>query len=59
MLRIGTRKFRPAQTVEGERADHIYLVDPLGNLMLRFPKDADPNRMKKDIERLLKTSRIG
>ncbi len=40
-------------------ADHIYLIDPLGNLVLRFPKDADPARMKKDLDRLLKYSRIG
>ena len=40
-------------------ADHIYMIDPLGNLMMRFPKDADPNKMKKDISKLLKASRIG
>jgi len=40
-------------------ADHIWLIDPLGNLMLRWPKDADPNRMKKDLAKLLKASRIG
>lgn len=39
--------------------DHIYLVDPLGNVVLRYPKDADPSRMKKDITRLLRVSRIG
>jgi cytochrome oxidase Cu insertion factor (SCO1/SenC/PrrC family) len=39
--------------------DHIYLVDPLGNVVLRYPKNADPSRMKKDLERLLKVSRIG
>jgi len=39
--------------------DHIYLVDPLGNVILRYPKDANPSRMKKDLERLLKVSRIG
>ncbi len=39
--------------------DHIYLVDPLGNVVLRYPKDADPTRMKKDLTRLLKVSRIG
>jgi len=44
---------------EHDAADHIYLVDPLGNLMLRFPKDADPGRMKKDLERLLKVSKVG
>jgi hypothetical protein len=40
-------------------ADHIYLIDPLGNLMMRFPKDADPNKIKKDIAKLLKASSIG
>lgn len=39
--------------------DHIYLIDPLGNLMMRFPKDADPQKMKKDIARLLRASAIG
>ncbi len=39
--------------------DHIWLIDPLGNLMLRWPKDEDPNRMKKDLTRLLRASRIG
>ncbi len=29
--------------------DHLYLIDPLGNLMMRFPKDADPNKIKKDL----------
>jgi cytochrome oxidase Cu insertion factor (SCO1/SenC/PrrC family) len=40
-------------------ADHIYLIDPLGNLMMRFPKDSDPNKMKKDINKLLRASSIG
>jgi len=40
-------------------ADHIYLIDPLGNLMLRFPANPDPQRMLKDLARLLKASRVG
>ncbi len=43
----------------GELRDHIYLVDPLGNLMMRFPRDPDPSRMLKDLQRLLKYSGIG
>ena len=39
--------------------DFIYVIDPLGNLMMRYPKDADPSGMKKDFIRLLKVSRIG
>lgn len=38
--------------------DHIYMIDPLGNLMMRFPKDPDPIQMAKDIKRLLKISQI-
>lgn len=41
------------------RRDHLFLVDPLGNLMMRFPRDADPTRIKKDLTHLLKVSRIG
>lgn len=48
-------EFPVARTV----ADNIYLIDPLGNLMLRFPQDPDPRRMVKDLARLLKASRIG
>ena len=40
-------------------AAHIYLVDPLGNLMLRFPAEVDPKRMMKDLKLLLKASQIG
>ncbi len=39
--------------------DHIYVVDPLGNLMLRFPGDPDVRRMTKDLARLLRVSRVG
>lgn len=40
----------------GSIRDHVYLVDPFGNLMMRFPRDADLQRVKKDIARLIKTS---
>ena len=43
----------------GDPVDHIYLVDPLGNLMMRFPRDPDPSRMLKDLQRLLKYSQVG
>ncbi len=48
----------PAETGTAA-SDHIYMIDPLGNLMMRFPKDADPNRMKKDLAKLLRASRVG
>ena len=40
-------------------SDHIYVVDPNGNLMMRFPKDADPSKIKNDIGKLLRASSIG
>jgi hypothetical protein len=40
-------------------ADRIYLVDPLGNLVLAFPADPDIRRLAKDVERVLRASRIG
>ncbi len=38
---------------------HVYVADPLGNVMMRFPANAEPRRMLKDLERLLKASQIG
>jgi hypothetical protein len=43
----------------GDASGRIYVVDPLGNLMLRFPADPDPRGMLKDLTRLLRVSRIG
>lgn len=54
-------RWLPAEPGEpaGAWADHIYVVDPLGNLMMRFPLDADPNKTKRDLAKLLAASRIG
>jgi len=50
-----------ANTFPAERssADHVYLVDPLGNLMMRFPQNPDPMRVIKDLQRLLRASQFG
>ena len=37
----------------------ILLIDPLGNLMMRFPANPDASRMKKDLAKLLRASRVG
>lgn len=37
----------------------LYLMDPMGNLMMRYPVDAEPEKMLKDLKHLLKNSRIG
>jgi hypothetical protein len=45
---------RPASGQQLE--DHLYIVDPLGEWMMRSPAQPDPNRLKRDIDRLLKAS---
>ena len=40
-------------------ADALYLIDPLGNLVLRYPGDPDIKGVAKDLTRLLKASGIG
>lgn len=40
-------------------AERVYVIDPLGNLMMSYPPDADPTEMRKDLKRLLKVSQIG
>ena len=59
-------KWLPLEQAAGDRvSDHVYLIDPLGNLMMRFPKGAvssDTEKVKKvhkDISKLLKASAIG
>lgn len=40
-------------------AGRIYIVDPLGNLMMSYPRDAEPKGLLKDLKKLLKFSHIG
>ena len=35
---------------------HVWLVDPMGNLMMRWPRDPDARRVKGDLARLLTAS---
>ena len=52
----------PMFSVEGipmQDADNLYLVDPLGNLMMYYSPDADPRGMIQDLQRLLKYSHTG
>ena len=48
------------EPVPGKRLqDHLYLVDPLGNLMMRFPADMDAEaaaKAKRDLDRLLRAA---
>jgi len=42
----------------GNARGPIWLIDPLGNVMLRYPAGADPTGMKKDLQRLLSVSQV-
>jgi hypothetical protein len=61
LLRAQSKELRAWLPTEADTKieDHLYMIDPLGNLMMRFPKAGDPNKIKKDILKLLKASRIG
>jgi cytochrome oxidase Cu insertion factor (SCO1/SenC/PrrC family) len=47
-----------APRAAGDRV-HVYLVDPNGNVMMRWRAGDDPKGMLKDLERLLRASQIG
>lgn len=40
-------------------AETVLLIDPLGNLILRFDADVEPDGILEDLEKLLKLSRVG
>lgn len=41
----------------GRRLDeHLYIVDPMGNWMMRAPLTPEPARLKRDLDRLLRAS---
>lgn len=42
----------PGQALE----DHLYVVDPLGEWMMRMPANAEPGKVKRDLEKLMRGS---
>ena len=45
------------QPAAGQRLeDHFYIVDPLGNWMMRVPPNPDAAKLKRDLEKLLRAS---
>jgi hypothetical protein len=42
----------------GEALDaHLYVVDPLGQWMMRMPRDAEPQRVMRDLSKLMRASK--
>ena len=36
--------------------EHLYIVDPLGEWMMRVPAQPDPAKVKRDLDKLLRAS---
>ena len=52
-------QFMPNKGESVLQSGSVFLVDPMGNLMMSYPATADPTDLRKDISRLLRASRIG
>ena len=52
-------QFKLENKAAAKSANRLYFVDPLGNLMMSYESDFDPRGLIKDMELLLKISRIG
>ncbi|HEU0229220.1 MAG TPA: hypothetical protein VFR20_01490 [Burkholderiaceae bacterium] len=50
---------RAGTTREAALRDPMWVIDPLGHLMLRFPANADPISVRDDLKKLLHNSQIG
>jgi hypothetical protein len=59
MLRGRVADLLPQLPVQSDIRDHVWVIDPLGNLVLKYPPKADASGIRKDLQRLLKVSRIG
>lgn len=52
-------KFRLTETDDPVKANRLYVIDPMGNLMMSYQPESDPRGIIKDLKLLLKASRIG
>jgi hypothetical protein len=54
-----TNVFADATPEPLERSGRIYIVDPLGNLMMSHARSVEPKGLLEDLKKLLKLSHIG
>lgn len=52
-------QFKITETDNPANQNRIYIIDPLGNLMMSYPPDINPRGIIKDLKKLLRSSRIG
>ncbi|MFK7954560.1 MAG: hypothetical protein AB8B96_00565 [Lysobacterales bacterium] len=51
-------KIRAALVARELTAEGLYLVDPLGNVMMFYPPDSDTTGLRKDLDRLIRHSKF-
>jgi len=54
-----TDQFQKGEAATLQGIGRVYIVDPIGNVMMSYPPEADPTGMKTDLKRLLKVSKLG
>lgn len=54
IVRSNDPAFAAAFPAAPTRAAHLYVIDPRGNLMMRYPRDPDPAGIIKDLQKMLK-----
>lgn len=58
-IKLVLSQFKLENKAAAKSANRLYLVDPFGNLMMSYESNFDPKGLIKDMELLLKISRIG
>ncbi len=54
-----TEQFKLADKIQPGKSNRIYIVDPIGNLMMYYELEAKAADIAKDLARLLKVSQMG
>lgn len=49
----------PVTSIDQDMLGEIYIIDPLGNVMMHYSPDIDPKGILSDLKRLLRVSKIG
>ncbi|MCB1874402.1 MAG: SCO family protein [Chromatiales bacterium] len=52
-------RFSFPEAPDAARSGRVFLIDPMGNLMMWYRPDQDPSGLLKDLTRLLKYSQVG
>jgi len=61
MVRVDAERLKTYLPLDAPQSltEPLWIIDPLGNLILRYPGEADPVRFRKDVSKIVYNSRIG